>query len=215
MPERTDPAEALKRINWHLNFRTGETLSLNEIANATGLAWGTVQKYTRAIDTIQNIAPQISCNSDGVKVGRATQTMRELLTDPSLSLAVYLFIHAQQEGSPAEPLPLSEHASTLEKTPETADKLESLGWIERTADTVRLTPLGIQIVGPVYADIHSGKGKQDVLKVDQEKGRAVVELQGPSGIIAADSESGRPPSLQQKDQITEQYSTSPYAAPYS
>ena len=175
MGERTSPVEALKRITWHLNFRTGETLSLNELSEITGLAWETVQKYVKVIETIQKISPQLSYDSEGVKVGHQTQTMRRLLSDPSLSLALYLYIHARQTENPTGTLQISEHEDTLQRVPETLEMMESLGWIDRTEDTIRLTPLGVQIAGPTYAGIRKNDQQEDVLKVDRERRLAVIE----------------------------------------
>ncbi|WP_231183527.1 hypothetical protein [Haladaptatus sp. DYF46] len=180
MPARTDPIEALERVSWYLNYHSGETLPLNRVAKATGLAWATVQKYTKAIETIQQLAPQISTDKEGIKVGRRTESMDDLLSDPAPALAVYLFVHAQQKGSPLEQLKFSEHGNTLDT--EILEKMESLGWIEMTGESVQLTSLGVQIAGPIYSSIQDGQRSKDVLKVDRNKGeiRAVIDPAGSS-----------------------------------
>jgi hypothetical protein len=221
MPERTDPIEALERISWHLNYHPRETLSLNQVANATGLAWATVRKYAKAIETIQRLAPQISTKSEGIKVGRRTKTMENLLSDPAPALAVYLFVHARKEGGPSEALEVSEHADTLEKVPEAVEKMESLGWIERDEEAIQLTALGVQIAGPIYSEIQNGERSEDILKVDrdQEEIRAVIDSSGISR-SSSKAKSSVPTGVADKKRFAvrnsprdyeQEYKKSPYA----
>lgn len=221
MPERTDPIEALERISWHLNYHPRETLSLNQVANATGLAWATVRKYAKAIETIQRLAPQISTKSEGIKVGRRTNAMENLLTDPAPALAVYLFVHARKEGGPLEAMEVSEHANTLEKVPEAVEKMESLGWIDRDEEAIQLTPLGVQIAGPIYSEIQNGERSEDILKVDrgQEEIRAVIDSSGisqsslkeQSSVPAADADRKRFGVGKSHMDYKQEYKKSPYA----
>lgn len=153
MPERTSPKEALERLAWILNYHKGEKVSLNQIAEATGLSWATVQKYTKTIEFIQKIAPEIAVDNDGICVNRRTDIVSELFSDQSTAVAVYLLEQAEIAGDPTQPLELSEHANILEKHDEAVDKIEELGWIEKTDNTIQLTPLGIQIAGSARSDV--------------------------------------------------------------
>lgn len=180
MAQRTDPVEALERISWYLNFRQGDTLSLNKISEATGLAWATVQKYTKAIEIIQRLAPRISTTSEGVEVGRRTNSMQMFMADKAPSLAVYLFVQAQQKGAPTSELDISEHQEILNSNSEEIQKMESLGWIEKNEETIELTPLGVQIAGPAHSAFKNGKKKDDVVKIDRSQNRAVIDSSDPN-----------------------------------
>lgn len=155
MSERTSPEDALELISWHLNYRQGETLSLNEVAESTGLSWATVHKYVNALETLQNLAPRITTDADGVHIGSRTAPMNELFSEGASALAVYLLVHTQSEEDATQPLALEDHASTLEKYSLLLDKMETLGWIERDEDTIRLTPTGVQIAGPTYSEVRN------------------------------------------------------------
>lgn len=214
MAQRTDPVEALERISWYLNFRQGDTLSLNKISEATGLAWATVQKYTKAIEIIQRLAPRISTTSEGVEVGRRTNSMQMFMADKAPSLAVYLFVQAQQKGAPTSELRISEHQEILNSNSEEIQKMESLGWIEKNGETIELTPLGVQIAGPAHSAIKNGKKSEDVLKIDRSQNRAVIDSSEPNK--TSDSRKVRftaTPTPGQAVEAVPDYSQSGYGAP--
>lgn len=87
---------------------------------------------------------------------------------PSCPIVVYLFTQAAapdtddatENNTPIRELPLEPHTQELEEYSETLDELESLGWIERTTDTINLTPTGVSIAGPLYSQIERDKNKQ-------------------------------------------------------
>lgn len=178
MGSRSNPVDVLEALSWHLNYHVGESLPVNQVAASTGLAWATVQKYAKVIETIQNIAPRIRYGSEGIRVGNQKKSMRDITNGTPTSVAVYLFVHAMQaEGSPSSPLSKSEHESFLGKIPETLEEMEAYGWIEQTESEVELTPLGVQISGPIYSTIQNGNLETDVVKVDRSGTdiRAVIE----------------------------------------
>lgn len=176
MAERTSPEDALELICWHLNYRQGETLSLNEVAEATGLSWATVHKYVHALETLQNLAPRITTDADGVHVGARTGPMNELFSEGASALAVYLLIHARPEEDATRPLAWADHAPTLAKYAGQLDKMESLGWIERDEDTIRLTPTGVRIAGPAYSEVKNATPMEGDLRRYRHRGeiRAVL-----------------------------------------
>ncbi|WP_147299477.1 hypothetical protein [Haloferax sp. Atlit-6N] len=150
---RTSPKDALERLSWHLNYHQNETVSLNQISEATGLSWATVHKYAQVIENVQKIAPQISLEESGLSVGHQSKIMAEAFKDPSSALAMYLLLHAEIEGGATFPIDKSEHQQVLEEFSDTLEKLEGLGWVESTDDEISLTQLGVQIVGPLRSEI--------------------------------------------------------------
>lgn len=177
MSERTSPTDALELLSWHLNYHRGETLSLNQVAEATGLAWATVHKYLETIQEIQNVAPRVLMDADGVHIGSRTPGMEELFSQGASALAAYFLVHAQSEGNATHPIDWSDHARTLKKYTPLLEKMESLGWIERQEDLIRLTPTGVRIAGPAYLDTKSTPPLEDQLRRYRSHGeiRAVLE----------------------------------------
>lgn len=153
MAVRTSPKVALERLALNLNYHVGEMVSLNRLAEETGLSWATVQKYTKVIETVQKLAPKITIEDTGVRVDRRTSIAASLFSDSSSALMVYLLEQAEIAGEPPQPLDRSEHTKMLEKYGEDLDTIGELGWIELTEDEIRLTPLGVQIAGTIRSDL--------------------------------------------------------------
>lgn len=83
---------------------------------------------------------------------------------PSSPIVVYLFSQAvnhphddYEDHNPTTPLPLNEHMDELGEFTDTLDDIDELGWIERTTDTISLTPTGVQVAGPLYTQVVQAK----------------------------------------------------------
>lgn len=177
MAERTSPTDALEKLAWELSFHPGETLSLNQISESTGLAWATVRKYTRTLELLQKLAPTLRVREEGLQVGTRSDAMRDLFNQPASALAAYLFIHAKEAGDATEPLPWSRHEHALAKFGPVLERMEDLGWIDRDEETIRLTPLGVSIAGPTYNEVLEAEPRRD-LHQEHEPGqlaRALVD----------------------------------------
>lgn len=153
MPERTSPTDALERLSWHLNYHQGETISLNQLANSTGLSWATVRKYVQAIEKQQKIAPQIASEEDGITVGRRSQLLAELFEDEQEAVALYILINARANGDATAPISTDTHASVLTRYTEVIEEMAESGLIERQDGEINLTPKGVRIAGPRSGEI--------------------------------------------------------------
>ena len=145
----------MERITWHLNYHDGESVSLNHLAEATDLSWATVQKYTQALETISRITPKISVTDDGINVEEKAQNMEQLSLEEDLTTIVYILIHAEINGGPTEALEKESHQDFLQKYSKVLDELESVGWIERTSDTIKLTPKGVSIAARNRSEVRN------------------------------------------------------------
>lgn len=153
MSGRTSPTDVLERLAWHLNYHVGEKISTNSVAESTDLHWATVKKYSKCLEIIQKIAPHISVEQDGIKIGTQSGLVSELMEAPTTALAVYILNHAEDKGGSTEPLSTSNHSEVLDRYSDTVEKMESLGWISRSGDGVQLTPLGVGIAGPARSKV--------------------------------------------------------------
>lgn len=88
---------------------------------------------------------------------------QSMAPQPSSPIVVYLFSQAvtasetELSSDPRHPLPYDEHSDVLEEYTDTLDEIESIGWIERTDNTISLTLQGVRVAGPMYAEICAEK----------------------------------------------------------
>lgn len=155
MGERTSPTDAIERIAWNLNYYPGETVTLNKLADLTGLSWATVQKYTQLMEALGRILPRIDVTQDGVEVKHQSSNVASLHKQEDLAVLVYLIIQAEIKGDPTESLEIDEHADVLEQYPSTLQNLAEIGWIKRTEGKVKLTPKGVAIAGRTRAEVRN------------------------------------------------------------
>ena len=150
---RTNPSEAIERLAMTLNFPRREPLSINELSEKTGLSWATTQKYVQLLETLGRIAPKVSVDEEGVTPLELGANIYDIQDQKDIRLVIYLFAHAKIEGSPTASLDIEDHSDVLDQYKPVIDELEQIGWIERTEDTIQLTPEGVSIAGPAYSRI--------------------------------------------------------------
>lgn len=144
--------DAFEHISLLLNYYMGDELSVDDLVDMTGFQWETVHKCVRIIEMLQNTAPRLGIDRGTVAVGARTPEMTRLFDSPTTTLAVYLFLHAKEtDGDASTPIEVAEHGEILDTYSDTLTRLTDLEWIEDRGDTVRLTPLGIQIAGQTYS----------------------------------------------------------------
>ena len=176
MSQRTEPTDAIERIAWALNFHSGESVSINRLAEDTDLSWATVKKYTSLLETVSRITPAFDSDNDGIFVKGVGQNLRHLRGQNDLRLLLYIFFQAEISGGPTAPIEISKHSDVLGKFQDEMQELHDLDLIEydRESDTIRLKPEGIGMIGPVRSEIRnsdlikSGKSSElDPNVVDQ------------------------------------------------
>jgi hypothetical protein len=140
--DRTSPADALELLAWHLNYFPGQPLSMNELANATGLAWATVRKYAQLLETLEKITPEVRILKGKAQVEDRNRIMTELFRRPLPAAALYLLIHGRAKGDPLGPFSLPEHPAFASQFSETLQRLVKLGLAQAQGDVIRLTPAG-------------------------------------------------------------------------
>lgn len=148
MDTRTEPTDAIERLAWALNYHQGESISINKIAEKTGLSWATTKKYAQVLEVLNRISPDIDVNSDGITVNAIGDNLDNLKQEKDLQLAIYILHHASLEGETDDTIARDRHADVLEKYDSTIEELENIGWIECTDDTIRITPEGAAVAGP-------------------------------------------------------------------
>lgn len=158
MGDRTSPEDAAQRIAWELNFHKGEEISLNELADLTNLSWATVKKYADLIETLQKVTPEIAISSEGIRSGERTNILESVLSEPEQALAVYTLLQAESNGGATAKVD-TEVLKTVVEDPETLTEMEQLGWIERSDDSVQLTPIGVKIAGKARSRVLSSTSK--------------------------------------------------------
>lgn len=141
------PVDTLTILCWYLNHHEGETLSVDQIADETGLSWAQTQKYVMAIEKLNRIAPDISTETADIEVTEQAAVAAELFTDDAVAIAGYLFNRGLVDGDVAKPADITEH-DVLADNRDVIDNMESLGWIDRDGDAIQLTPTGVQVIGP-------------------------------------------------------------------
>lgn len=155
MSSRTNPAEALERLAWTLNYHRGETVSINQLAETADLSWATAQKYAQLLEVLGPIAPKVTTDEDGVTVRDIGTNLESIWEKKDTQLIVYLLVHAEIEGGPTEPLDYDEHYNVLHQYEETIERLDELDWIKREDDTIQLTPKGVSIAGPARSELRN------------------------------------------------------------
>jgi len=157
MSERTDPSDALERLAWTLNYREGETLSVNELANKTDLSWATAKKYTQLLERLSRISPSIETTDDGVSVNSVGDNLACIRDRPETQLIVYLLTHAEFAGGAREPFSIENHRDVLSRYEETLSRLQDIGWVEvdENENTIRLTPTGLSQAGPARSKLRN------------------------------------------------------------
>lgn len=157
MESRTDASEALERLAWALNYQGEEAVSVNELADRTGLSWATTKKYTQLLEVLSRIAPEVKTEDDGITINKIGKNMESIRRERDQQLLLYLLVHAEANDGPTEPLDISQHQSVLSDYEETIDHLCDLGWIERDTDagTIQLTPKGTSIAGSVRSELRN------------------------------------------------------------
>lgn len=152
---RTNPSEALERLAMTLNYPRREAISINELSEKTNLSWATTRKYVQLLETLGRIAPKITVDENGVTPQEMGENLDDIRDQEDIQLIVYLFTHANIEGSPTAPLDIEDHNDVLAQYEETIQELAQLGWIKRNEETIQLTPEGISIAGPAYSRIRN------------------------------------------------------------
>lgn len=157
MGQRTEPSDAIERIAWALNFHSGESISVNRLAEDTNLSWATVKKYSTLLETVSRITPAFDSSNDGIFVKGVGQNLRHLRGQNDLRLLLYILFQAEISGGPTEPIKISEHSDVLRRYEDKIDELHDLNLIEydRESDTIQLQPEGIGMVGPVRSEIRN------------------------------------------------------------
>ncbi|WP_256288279.1 MULTISPECIES: winged helix-turn-helix domain-containing protein [Halobacteriales] len=162
---RTNPSEALERLAWTLNYPRRDPISINELAEKTDLSWATTQKYVQLLETLGRIGPKITIDEDGVVPQQLGENLHDIRDQKDMQLIIYLYTHANIQGSPTEPLDVEKHSEVLEHYDEVIDELAEFGWIELTEETIQLTPEGVSIAAPAQSrirdndlDVTSSKG---------------------------------------------------------
>jgi len=154
MGTRTSPEDAVKRIAWELNFHKGEEASLNEIAELTDLSWATVKKYVDLIEDLQKITPEMAVSTEGVRSGERTEILEDVLSEPEQALAVYILLQAESNGEATAQVDVGTVRNVAER-PGLLTEMERLGWINRSDDSVQLTPIGVKIAGKARSGVLS------------------------------------------------------------
>jgi predicted transcriptional regulator len=167
MSSRTEPTDAIERLAWALNYHQGESISINSLAEKTGLSWATTKKYTQLLEVLNRISPDVSATSDGVKVNKIGDNLDSLKQEKDLQLAIYILQHASIDGESDDSISKDRHSDVLEKYSAEIEEIEENGWIESTDDTVRITPEGASIAGPARSEYRN---------TDVEKSTAVPEV---------------------------------------
>jgi len=179
MSERTSPEDAMERIAWHLNYHEGEKVSLNQVSEATDLSWATIQKYTKALEVLNRISPELSVEEDGISVGKMSGNMGRLSDKKNVSVVVYVMLHAEIEGGVTKEISADEHADFFTKHEEEITELKRIGWLEETENGVKLTQKGIRIAGQAKSEVRNtdvSKDRPETGKVAVDEGGKVVEV---------------------------------------
>jgi hypothetical protein len=182
MSARTSPTDSIEQIAWHLNYHDDETVSLNYISEATGLSWATVQKYTKMIEVLNRISPEMSVEDEGIKVERKSENLEKLPDGENLSVVMYVMIHAEMGGSVTQEITTDKHAQFFEEHEEKIGELEKIGWLEETENGTKLTQKGIRIAGQARSKVRNtnisseNKHRDRKAAVDSGEDVYIVEL---------------------------------------
>lgn len=160
--QRTSPADALLNVAQWLNFHSGSTVSINELARATGLAWATVRKYVDVLQRLQFALPGLQLAKDGVQVDHRGLAFEEALSSPVTRNVFALWmlqrVHDLEQGIPATRLDLEDELKDL----------ESLGFVVRTEKGCLLTDAGYSLANSIYGDYLAFSHSDDLHAVANE-----------------------------------------------
>lgn len=163
---RTNPSKALERLAMTLNFPRREPISINELAGKTDLSWATTKKYVQLLEVLGRVAPRISVDEEGVTPLEIGENLNDIRNQEDIQVILYIFTHAKIKDTPATHLNFEEHSDVLSKYEEILEELEDLGWIEKTDDTIGLTPEGVSIAGQAHSRVRN----KDLEPFSREKG---------------------------------------------
>lgn len=167
MSSRTEPTDAIERLAWALNYHQGDSISINELAEKTGLSWATTKKYSQLLEVLNRISPDIDATSDGITVNKIGENLDNLQQEKDLQLAIYILQHASINGESDDKIVKERHSDVLDKYSSTIEELEDNGWIECTEETIRITPKGASVAGPARSEYRN---------TDQKKSTVVPEV---------------------------------------
>lgn len=150
--------DALMQISWYLNFKQEETISVDEIAEATGLDWGLVHNCIITLEKTQRITPDINYN-DNISVGKGDRESNgiepSVFDDDAYSAVMYIFIMRKFSKDMTQPIRVSDHP-VLENLDEGVNDAIEIGWLDRVdKDRVKLTPEGVGLAGPNHSEIEN------------------------------------------------------------
>ncbi|MFK5604768.1 hypothetical protein [Haloferax volcanii] len=157
MSQRTEPTDAIERIAWALNFHSGESVSVNKLAEETDLSWATTKKYAKLLETVSRITPTFSSGDDGIAVKSVGKNLRQLRGQKDIQLLLYVLTQAENSGGPTEAIKISKNADVLSDYEAEIHELHELGLLECDTEsgTIRLQPEGIGMVGPVRSQVRN------------------------------------------------------------
>lgn len=153
MATRTGAVDALERLAWVLNYHTGETVSINQLATETNLSWATTRKYSSLLERLGTIAPSVSISDEGVSVESVGPVITSMGPQRDRLALLYLFTAAKAQGGLTEELDVSDHEAVLSSFPDELASLETHGLIERTDGGISLTPAGVSVVAPMRSKL--------------------------------------------------------------
>lgn len=140
---------------WYLNYRSGETVSVNELARSASVSWATAKKYAELLEAYNRVAPTVSVTSDGVEVVSPGHNLSLISSDRETQLLIYMLFSAELNGSSLSPISVSEHKKVIRHYSDIIDELGELGLIKCNDDKLQLTPQGISIAGPARSEIRN------------------------------------------------------------
>jgi hypothetical protein len=151
--------DVLEQLCWYLSYRADGTITADDIAAELDLDWADAYNYTRFLDVLSNIAPQVSYdhNEHEFHVTKVSQNVTDLLSDSAVAATVYLFRWGMYHGDVMRPLDITEHSVFTEEqryTDGLADAIE-LDWVRVENNTATLTPLGVSVAGPSHSEVRN------------------------------------------------------------
>lgn len=149
-----DSREAIVQVSWYLNFRQDEDVSIEEIAESTGLEWGRVHNCVNTLQKIQRLTPSVNYE-DQVSVGSSGGLDTDALEDEAYECLMYIFTMKKYKEDIMEPISVSEHSILSDREDGIEDAVE-IGWLERQGGgSVCLTPEGVGVAGPSHSRIEN------------------------------------------------------------
>jgi hypothetical protein len=158
---RTSASDALEQLAWHFSFFPRRKLSINEVAEATGMAWATVRKFSGSLEELTYLMPAVTLDSDGVTVVNTSERLSSIVSEPMSGAALYLFVHGRMNGSPSQSIPFARHRVFSETYGRGIEQLTLLGLAEAGNDSARLTPQGVSFASNLMGAIMAGNTFDD------------------------------------------------------